>query len=279
MGAAGHHLGGQQSDQQYADDAADEVHADDVQRVVIAEPEFRPTANEQTMPAASPTMTAPRVFTVPHDGVIATRPATTPEAAPKVVGLPSRIRSTGSSQHAEATGHERVQEDRRGHAVGGQRGTGVEAEPAEPQQPDTEQHEREVVRAHGVLLETDPGAEHKRQRECRRSGDDFDDQAAGVVQRPELEQPAAGPHTQCATTAYTATVHSGTKTIQAANLARSAIAPLTSAAVTIANPSWKVANKNSGTDPRAVSGSMPSIPMWARLPTRPAAASSEKAME
>jgi hypothetical protein len=61
-------------------------------------------------------------------------------------------------------------------------------------------------------------------------------------------------------------------------LARSAIAPLTNAAVTIANPSWKVANNNSGTGPRAVSGLMPSIPMWARLPTRPAAPSSEKAM-
>src|SRR5258705_6366305 len=48
------------------------------------------------MPAASPTTAAPRVFTVPHDGVIATKPATTPEAAPKVVGLPSRICSTAS---------------------------------------------------------------------------------------------------------------------------------------------------------------------------------------
>ena len=35
-------------------------------------------------------------LTVPHDGVIATRPATTPEAAPNVVGLPSRICSTVS---------------------------------------------------------------------------------------------------------------------------------------------------------------------------------------
>lgn len=46
------------------------------------------------MPAARPTTMAPSVLTVPHDGVIATRPATTPEAAPKVVGLPSRNRST-----------------------------------------------------------------------------------------------------------------------------------------------------------------------------------------
>src|SRR3954464_10878390 len=46
------------------------------------------------MPAASPTTVAPRVFTVPQDGVMATNPAITPEAAPNVVGLPSRICST-----------------------------------------------------------------------------------------------------------------------------------------------------------------------------------------
>src|SRR5258708_7474496 len=53
-------------------------------------------ANEQTTPAANPTTAAPRVFTVPHDGVIATNPATTPDAAPNVVGFPSRTRSTVS---------------------------------------------------------------------------------------------------------------------------------------------------------------------------------------
>ena len=43
-----------------------------------------------------------------------------------------------------------------------------------------------------------------------------------------------GPHTQCATTEYTTIAHTGTKAIHATNLARSAIAPLTNAAVTIA---------------------------------------------
>lgn len=57
---------------------------------------FAPTANEHTTPAASPTTVAPSVLTVPQDGVMATRPATTPEAAPNVVGRPSRICSTDS---------------------------------------------------------------------------------------------------------------------------------------------------------------------------------------
>jgi hypothetical protein len=58
-----------------------------------------------------------------------------------------------------------------------------------------------------------------------------------------------GAHTQCATTEYTTTVQIGTKTIQAENLARSAIAPLTNAAVMMANVSWKVAKSSSGTEP------------------------------
>src|SRR6478609_10043877 len=47
-------------------------------------------------PAARPTTTAPQVETTPQAGVIATSPATTPDAAPNEVGCPSRIRSTAS---------------------------------------------------------------------------------------------------------------------------------------------------------------------------------------
>jgi Fe-S-cluster formation regulator IscX/YfhJ len=41
FGTARHHLGGQQSDQQDTNDPTDVVHTDDVQRIVVAEPEFR----------------------------------------------------------------------------------------------------------------------------------------------------------------------------------------------------------------------------------------------
>ena len=39
---------------------------------------------------------APLAFTAAHAGVMATRPATTPEAAPRLVACPSRIFSTSS---------------------------------------------------------------------------------------------------------------------------------------------------------------------------------------
>src|SRR4051812_41593138 len=38
-------------------------------------------------------MIAPLGLTTPHDGVIATRPAMAPEAAPSIVGLPRKIHS------------------------------------------------------------------------------------------------------------------------------------------------------------------------------------------
>ncbi|ERB55339.1 hypothetical protein N806_29910 [Rhodococcus sp. P27] len=61
----------------------------------------------------------------------------------------------------------------------------------------------------------------------------------------------------------------GTKIIQAENFARSAIAPLMSAAVRIANVNWKVANNTSGTFPCTVDGSMPAMPMCSSPPMMP----------
>ena len=186
LGATRHHLSGQESDQQHADDATDEVDTEDVQRVVVAELTFGPNRERADDRCGSPTTAPPRVMTV-TDGVIATRPAMAPGAAPNVVGFPSRIHSTRSSPHSVAAGRERIQEDRGCRRVGCQGGTGVEPEPAEPEQTAAKQNEQQVVRAHGVLLETDSRAEYQSQGQRRHAGDDFDDKAAGVVQRPKLE--------------------------------------------------------------------------------------------
>src|SRR3954466_15108757 len=55
---------------------------------------LRLTARAQTAPATSPRMTDASGLMKPQDGVIATRPATAPDEAPTMVGLPSRIHST-----------------------------------------------------------------------------------------------------------------------------------------------------------------------------------------
>ncbi len=54
------------------------------------------TARAHSTPAMMPIAIAPSGVTKPHAGVMATRPATAPEAAPSVVGFPSRTCSTTS---------------------------------------------------------------------------------------------------------------------------------------------------------------------------------------
>lgn len=62
-------------------------------------------------------------------------------------------------------------------------------------------------------------------------------------------------------------------------MARSAIAPLISAGVMIANISWKVANAVTGMVPVRSFRPMPRIPRKSRLPMRPAKESGPKLSE
>src|SRR6478752_2926429 len=57
---------------------------------------FSPTASAHIAPPRKPIASAPRTLTDEQDGVIATKPATMPDAAPNEVGCPSRIFSTSS---------------------------------------------------------------------------------------------------------------------------------------------------------------------------------------
>src|SRR4029450_13977900 len=67
---------------------------------------FRPlTPHRHTSPAAMPITNAPRMPTLPAAGVIATNPATAPDAAPSIDGLPLSIHSANvqaSTAHAVA---------------------------------------------------------------------------------------------------------------------------------------------------------------------------------
>src|SRR5512141_3492859 len=55
---------------------------------------FRPvTPQKQTTPASAPMAKPPPIPTQPQAGVMATRPATAPEAAPNRLGLPFNIHS------------------------------------------------------------------------------------------------------------------------------------------------------------------------------------------
>src|SRR5689334_465915 len=59
-------------------------------------------ARKQMMPAAAPMAIDDMLPTKPAHGVMATNPATAPEAAPRVVACPPLIRSTMSQPHMAA---------------------------------------------------------------------------------------------------------------------------------------------------------------------------------
>src|SRR5512137_642073 len=93
---------------------------------------FRPlTPHRQTPPARRPMISAPPMPTKPQAGVIATSPATAPDAAPSI-----------------------------------ERRARVEAEPAHPQQRRADHRERQVVRGHRFPAVADPLAHQERADEA-----------------------------------------------------------------------------------------------------------------
>ena len=93
-------------------------------------------------------------------------------------------------REARGTGrHEGVEEHDRGRVVRRDLGTGIESEPAEPQQCSADHDEREIVRLHWRLRPSDATADDDCQDECRRPGIDVDRGAAGEVDDAELVDP------------------------------------------------------------------------------------------
>ena len=69
-------------------------------------------------------------------------------------------------------------------------GAGVEAEPAEPEEADAEQGERQAVGCHALLREAVTLAEEEEDRQGRDTGGEVNDGAAGEVEGAHLEEPA-----------------------------------------------------------------------------------------
>ena len=188
--------------------------------------------------------------TKPAHGVIATRPATAPDAAPSVVACPvsQTLDRPASPSIAAGRGqvrvHERLRRDDRSPAS---------AEPAlKPNQPN---HRMPVpmsvsgqrVRRHRVLRPSASAPEHEHRGEGRDPGVDVHDRAAGEVERAALEQPALGREDPV----RDRRVHEdrpqtrGT-TPRRAKRMRSAIAPVISAGVITANIIWYAMNSSGG---------------------------------
>jgi hypothetical protein len=70
------------------------VHADHVERIVVTEAVLGLDGKQLATPARTPMAIGAMPDTYPAAGVMPTRPATMPEAAPRLVKWPSRTRST-----------------------------------------------------------------------------------------------------------------------------------------------------------------------------------------
>ena len=130
----------------------------------------------------------------PAAGVIATRPTTIAVAPPTAVTFWLRIRSSSVHTTSVPIGARNVVVN--ASAADGparERAAGVEAEPAEPEQPGAEQHERHVVRQERLAREVLARAEHEGGDERRHAGVHVDDGAAREVERAELSPASRRP--------------------------------------------------------------------------------------
>ena len=171
----------EEADEQRADESAHEVDADDVEAVVEAQLELQAHGQCTARPGDDTDDQGAGAETVAQAGVMATRPATTPEAAPRDVGWPSRNFSTMSQPSMAVQVAPRVLTQTPAAGARPERRPRVEAEPAEPQDAGADHDEGEVVGPHGLLAPAHAVADEDCQRESRDTGVDVDGGTTGEV--------------------------------------------------------------------------------------------------
>ena len=149
---------------------------------------FRPdTPQRQTTPAMRPMAKAPGMPTLPAAGVIATRPATAPEAAPSIEGLPLNIHSKNVQEStAQAVARNVFMNASTAKLLASS------ALPAlKPNQPNhssdgADHGHGQVVRRHLLLAEADALAHQVGAHQARDAGVDVHHRAAREVERAPL---------------------------------------------------------------------------------------------
>ena len=186
---------------------------------------------------------------------MATRPATTPEAAPRDVEAPSRSRSTSSQPSMAAPVATSVLTQTYAATPSAVR----KLAPLKPNQPN---HSRPAPSMTSGRLLGRIGSLPKPLRLPRTSArasaaapalmwTAVPPARSMVPMREPIQPPSSSSspwkaNTQCATGKYTTEAQTPAKTIQEPNLARSAIAPEIRATVMIANTAWKATNARVG---------------------------------
>src|SRR5437764_443517 len=197
-------------------------------------------ASAHTAPATRPSSTAAYGAMKPQAGVIATRPATAPEDAPTMVGLPSRNHSTTHQPHSAAAVATWVLTNAMAVTE-----SVVTSDPAlNPNQPN---HSRPAPSATiGTLCGRKPSFGQPTRLPSTSASARAADPALMCTAVPPAKSSACSlaamkppPQIQCATGTYTSVNQPHANSTQPPNLARSEIPPLISATVMIANIIWK----------------------------------------
>ena len=93
--------------------------------------------------------------TKPEAGVMVASPATMPEATPSTLGLPLCSHSIAAQLSAAPAAEKCVAANAlRGQRAGVERAAGVEAKPADPEQPRADQAQHDIVRRHRLARVT-----------------------------------------------------------------------------------------------------------------------------
>ncbi len=171
---------------------------------------------------------------------MATRPATAPDAAPSVVALPSRIFSTNSQPSMAAAVAVLVLTKANPERV-----SAASSDPAlNPNQPNQSSPVPSSTKGRLCGRKLVPGQPLRRPRTRATAMAAAPAFAWTTVppaksSAPFLNSHPSGENTQCAIGEYTTSDQIVTKTAKAPNFQRSAVAPVISAGVMIANMSWK----------------------------------------
>ena len=252
VGGVGHAFAGEEADQQSADDAADQVDADHVEGVVVAEALLEPDRvdTDGARDRAEDDRSDRRDRTAGGcDRDQAGDGSRGRADAGDVAVLDLLDRDPG--QRGGTGGDERGDHDDGGGVARGQSRSAVEGVPAGPQQARTEQGQRHVVRLAQLAPAADlPSTIATASAAAPALMCTAVPPAKSMAFRllaiqPPTESSVTTPSkakTQCATGKYTRTAQTAAKTIHAPNFIRSATAPEIRATVIAANNAWNKAN-------------------------------------
>jgi len=198
MGVPGHQsrgaYGREQAGGQGTPDSRHTVDADDVQGIVIADFEFDPHSVKADGTAGQANEQGPGRRDIPGGWSHRRKARNNARCQAQSTGL---ARDPPFHHHPRTgsggTGDHRVGKGQGGTGIGCQRTAGIEVEPAEPEKPDSQSRQRQVVRHEHLARVAFALAQSLHDRQRRQARRQVNHEPAGKIEHPQFCQPAASP--------------------------------------------------------------------------------------